>query len=58
MSIRLRLLRRSGDGEALGLYKFLRSGPVFGGSAVRSSFILVEMIGEALDLVAFSEGGW
>jgi hypothetical protein len=56
--MRLQLLRRSGDSEALGLYKFLCSGPVFGGSALRSSFIFVEIIGEALDLFAFSEGRW
>jgi hypothetical protein len=34
------------------------SGPVFVGSAVRVSFIFVEVIGEALDLFVFSEGRW
>jgi hypothetical protein len=33
-------------------------GPVFVGSAVRVSFIFVEVIGEALDLFVFSEGRW
>jgi hypothetical protein len=54
----LLVFRRSGDGEALGVNKFLRSGPVFVGSAVRVSFIFVEVIGEALDLFVFSEGRW
>jgi hypothetical protein len=54
----LLVFRRSGDGEALGVNKFLRSGPVFVGSALRVSFIFVEVIGEALDLFVFSEGRW
>ena len=37
---------------------FLRSSPVFVGSAVRVSFTFVEAIGEALDLFVFSEGRW
>ena len=31
---------------------------MFVGSAVRVSFIFVEVIGEALDLFAFSKGRW
>jgi hypothetical protein len=31
---------------------------VVAGSAVRVSFIFVEVIGEALDLFVFSEGRW
>ena len=38
--------------------KFLRSSPVHAGSALRFSFIFVEVIGEALDLLALSKGRW